>query len=237
MKPLHWISYQLYYRYFFLRDGGVARAIESLVGGHSVPSRESWEAQYREGYWSRLNLGGEHGHYAVILSYAIQLRPDASVLDVGCGEGILWRLLKQFGYGRYAGIDISETAIRKCKSFAEEKTSFVACDAEDYVPDTTFDLIIFNESLYYFRDPMNALKRYARYLAPKGIFVISLFDFIRTRAIRRRVKEVFSLLDETVVSNSHGTWHCLALAPCCQGPEVFTTGIGQLTQSSVSAED
>ena len=237
MKPLHWISYQLYYRYFFLRDGGVARAIESLVGGHSVPSRESWEAQYREGYWSRLNLGGEHGHYAVFLSYAIQLRPDASVLDVGCGEGILWRLLKQFGYGRYTGIDISETAIRKCKSFAEEKTSFVACDAEDYVPDTTFDLIIFNESLYYFRDPMNALKRYARYLAPKGIFVISLFDFIRTRAIRRRVKEVFSLLDETVVSNSHGTWHCLALAPCCQGPEVFTTGIGQLTQSSVSAED
>ena len=203
----------LYYRYVFLRENPIARAITWLVGDPSVPSREAWESQYKDGQWARLNDLCEQAHNAVVLSYIAHLRPGSSVLEIGCGEGSLIRRLKQVGYRNYTGIDISEFAISRCRQFSDEKTFFLACDAESYVPDTVFDVVVLNESIYYFVQPIITMQRYADCLAPDGLFVISLFDKDRTRPIRRRLTAAFPLVDETVVSNSKGTWHCLVLAP------------------------
>lgn len=209
MNPFSW----LYYRYVFLRENLIARAIASLVGSPPVPSREMWESQYKNGDWARLNDLCEQAHNAVVLSYITHLRPESAILEVGCGEGSLLRRLKQVGYRNYTGIDISDLAIGGCRQFSDEKTVFLPCDAESYVPDAVFDIVVLNECIYYFAQPVITLQRYAEYLTPGGLFVISLFDKVRTRPIRRRLKATFSLVDETLVSNSKGTWHCLVLSP------------------------
>jgi SAM-dependent methyltransferase len=209
MNPFVW----LYYRYVFLRENRIARAIASLVGSPSVPSREMWDLQYRNGHWARLNDLCEQAHNAVAVSYIAHLRPESSVLEIGCGEGSLLRRLKQVGYRNYTGIDISEFAIGKCRQFSDQKTTFLVGDAERYVPDADFDVLVLNECIYYFVEPIITLQRYANYLTPGGLFVISLFDKDRTRPIRRRLMTEFSLVDETLVSNSKGTWYCLALRP------------------------
>jgi SAM-dependent methyltransferase len=209
MNPLSW----LYYRYIFLRENPVARAVGALVRKPNVPSREAWECEYENGSWGRLNDLSEQAHNAVVLSYITYLRPESSVLEIGCGEGILLRRLKQVGYRNYTGIDISEFVIRRCQQFRDHKTAFVACDAEHYVPTDVYDIIVLNECIYYFVEPVNTLERYARHLTVDGIFVLSLFDSIRTRPICRRLKDTFSLVDETAVCNSKGTWHCLVLSP------------------------
>jgi SAM-dependent methyltransferase len=207
MNPLPW----LYYRYIFLRENRLARAIESVVGRPEVPSQQRWESEYENGSWGRLRDLTEQAHNGVVLSYIDHLRPEGSVLEIGCGEGILLRRLRQIGYRDYTGIDISEVVIARCQQLSDSKTRFVACDAENYVPGSAHDVIVLNECIYYFVEPVATLQRYASYLKPGGVFVLSLFDSLRSRPIRRRLKESFFLLDETRISNAKGTWYCLVL--------------------------
>ena len=203
----------VYYRYIFLRDNRIARIFAALVGSPDVPSREMWDSQYKMGDWERLNDLSEQAHNGVLLSYIAYLRPDSSVLEIGCGEGGLLRRLRQAGYRHYVGIDISEVAIAKSRQYSDRKTIFLVGDAERYVPDAPIDVAVLNESIYYFAQPIVTLQRYANHLMPSGLFVISLFENDQTRPIRRCLKSTFPLVDETTVSNSKGTWHCLVLAP------------------------
>lgn len=202
----------LYYRYIFLRDNSIARALTSLVGSPAHPTREMWDLQYEKGDWARLSDFSEQAHNGVVLSYVAYLRPDSSILEIGCGGGSLLPRLRQFGYRNYIGIDMSEVAIAKCRQFSDRKTTFLVADAESYVPDVAVDVVILNECIYYFAHPIVTLQRYAHYLVPGGLFVVSLFENDQTRPIRRCLKAKFSLVDETTVSNSKGTWHCLVLA-------------------------
>lgn len=209
MKALSW----LYYRYVFLRENPIARAVGALAGSPAVPSREAWESQYENGEWTRLNDLSEQAHNGVVLSYIAYLRPVSSILEIGCGEGILLPRLRQIGYRSYTGVDISEVAIGKAGQFRDQKTAFLVGDAEAYQPNAAFDVIVLNECIYYFVEPIRSLQQYANCLAPGGLFVISLFDKYRTRPIRRSLKSVFRLVDETVISNAKGTWYCLVLSP------------------------
>ena len=81
----------------------------------------------------------------------------ARILDVGCGEGPLLEPLRQLGVGRYLGIDVAETVIERAQKLADRNTRFLAADAESYTTDERFDAIVFNESLYYFEDPLPGL--------------------------------------------------------------------------------
>ena len=51
---------------------------------------EVWDAQYREGSWEHLK--GHVAHYAVVAAMVRNLKAQY-VLDVGCGEGLLWAYL------------------------------------------------------------------------------------------------------------------------------------------------
>jgi 2-polyprenyl-3-methyl-5-hydroxy-6-metoxy-1,4-benzoquinol methylase len=196
------------------RNSGVARVISALATRpRVVRSRDEWDSQYLNSQWARLNDLSEQAHNAMVLSYVSYLKPASSILEVGCGEGILLRQLKKVGYRSYTGIDISRVAIENCSYFEDANTKFLACDATTYVPRQEFDAIILNESLYYFERPLATVRRYADYLSADGLFIISLFEMDRTRPIRRQLKAAFRLVDETLVANTKGKWHCLALNP------------------------
>ena len=128
------------------------------------------------------------------------------------------------GYRSYTGIDISDVAIGRCRQFGDDKTSCFVGDAESYVPSTTFDVIALNGSIYYFSHPISALQRLATFLVPSGIVDLSLFHMDRTHSIRQGLKSRFLVADETVVSNSRGTWHCLVL--CREHPSRTSNATG-----------
>src|SRR5581483_3607115 len=68
----------------------------------------------------------EDAHHQVVAGYAHALKPNARLLDVGCGEGTLNAALRRFGYRRYLGIDISPVAIAKAQRLADADTAFMA---------------------------------------------------------------------------------------------------------------
>jgi len=213
--------YLLYYRLLFgRRFPGSARlaarvqAWETATGRGDAPAaKEVWEAQYGSGGWELMRRLDELARYSVIAGYLHHLKPGGSVLDVGCGEGLLADHLRPFGYARYLGVDLSETAVRQAAGRVDERTAFTAADAESYVPAGRWDAIVFNESVYYFRDPLGTVRRYEDFLAEGGLFVVSTFRSRRADVIVRRLLERYRLLEETAVSNRKGTWVVRVLAP------------------------
>jgi 2-polyprenyl-3-methyl-5-hydroxy-6-metoxy-1,4-benzoquinol methylase len=137
-------------------------------------------ALYAQGYWERLEGIAELGHYSLIAGYSAFYHSSPAILDVGCGHGILQMRLAG-RYRNYTGIDISSEAIQQTEDRQDGRTCFLACDAAAYVPDRIFDQIIFNEILYYFKDPVGLIGHYVPYLAENGRLIISMYDAEHSR--------------------------------------------------------
>ncbi|MGE5233632.1 MAG: class I SAM-dependent methyltransferase [Acidobacteriota bacterium] len=214
-KPL----YVLHYRYLFGRSfpgaGALARAVrrfELETGRGDAPAaKERWDEEYRRGDWEFMRHLDEMARYSVIASLVARLRPGGAVLDVGCGEGILEEHLRPLGYGRYVGIDLSEAAVARAsaragRELAGRRARFVAANAERYEPETGFDAVVFNESAYYFEDPVGTVLRYRSAIAPGGVLVVSMFESRRAAAIRRALRSKLEAVEEVSIGGRRGAW-------------------------------
>jgi SAM-dependent methyltransferase len=221
MEPLHGLSrrafkpiYILYYRLLFGRRFPFSERLAARVHawelatgrGDAPAAKDVWEEQYRRGKWELMRGLDELARYSVIAGYLHHLKPGGSVLDVGSGEGLLHDHLVPYGYSQYHGIDLSEAAIAQAATRAGERTTFAAADAETWVPPDRFDAVVFNECVYYFNDPVGSVRRYEPYLTAGGCFVVSTFRSRRADVIARRLAEIYTLLEETAITNRKGTW-------------------------------
>jgi 2-polyprenyl-3-methyl-5-hydroxy-6-metoxy-1,4-benzoquinol methylase len=111
----------------------------------------------------------------VIAGYCQFLNPAARVLDVGCGTGLLAQRLAQDTMSTYVGIDLSPVAIERARRLDLEKAEFIVGNAATFEPPQAFDLIIFNEILYYLMRPEEHAQRYARHLVPGGHLIVSMW--------------------------------------------------------------
>ena len=129
------------------------------------------------------------------MGYCQHLAP-ATILDAGCGEGLLAAKLRLLGYARYLGLDISAAAIARANdNLGDSRTGFEVTDLHSFESPDRFDAIIFNQSLYYLTDPAAVLTRYATMLAPGGHFILSMADQPRTRALWPLVEQVLRTQD------------------------------------------
>ena len=167
-------------------------------------SKEEWDLQYSMGGWEYLNSIRELAHYSIIAGYCAYLQSDGAILDIGCGEGILAKRLPLTSYSSYVGIDISQEAITRAEKIRNEKMSFIRADVANYEPTRSFDLIVFNESLYCLRQPMDALRRYADYRDEKGNIIVSMVSSPHTKRIWKAIRNSYNLIDETYVRNRKG---------------------------------
>jgi SAM-dependent methyltransferase len=189
------------------RLAGWLRAVERRSGRGDVPlPRRTWEEQYREGVWSFLEEAGELARYAVVAGAVRRLRPGGTVLDLGCGEGLLAGHLRPDGYRRYLGIDLSLTAVAAAPLRPDPATRFLVADAEDWALRGTFDAVILNECLYYLQQPLETARRALAALRPGGILVVSMFRSGRTRGLARLLARELPLLEEVVLSSRRGAW-------------------------------
>src|SRR5262245_15532375 len=155
----------VYYEFLFDSGTPFSRSLASRIvtweqgrgKGDTPISKSLWEQQYGSGHWDYLRALGELGRFSVLTGYLQELKPHGALLDIGCGEGLLYkRLLSQPSL--YLGLDISAAAIDKARTVGAGP--FLCADAEQFVVDDTYDVIIFNECLYYFNDPVGTVGRY-----------------------------------------------------------------------------
>jgi 2-polyprenyl-3-methyl-5-hydroxy-6-metoxy-1,4-benzoquinol methylase len=165
----------------------------------------TWDREYATGEWSRLGNLDEMSRYALIAGYIRNIGPAVSVLDVGCGEGHLASWLPQNGEHRYLGIDLSDVAIQKARVRACNGARFEVAAASTFQTDARFDIIVFNEVLYYIDRPGQALERYGGFLTPRGLLIISMYRIPGALNIWRRVASRLEVLDSVALRNAHKT--------------------------------
>jgi len=178
------------------------------------------EAEYSGGVWDYLRDLNELARFSVVSGYCHFLKGNGSILEIGCGEGILQERLCPLKYSRFVGIDISAEAIRRTSRKQDHKTSFFVEDARVYHPNDLFDVIIFNECLEYFQDPLGLVQRYESFLETGGIYIVSMFtatDTARTKHIWKMLESVYPVEAQTRVSTRPGyTWNIKVLIPSKQ---------------------
>lgn len=148
------------------------------------------DAQYASAEWDYLRSMEEAPRFGVVSAYCRLLASQGSVLEVGCGEGFLLEQLDRSRYRHFTGIDISGVAIQRAQALQDDRTVFVRAEAETYVPDRTFELIVFNEVLEYFNEPRVLVRRYEPFLAQGGHFVASMFAAPYTSRTQRIWKQL-----------------------------------------------
>lgn len=178
-------------------------------------SNTTWNDEYDSGAWDYLSSTKEVGRYSVIVGYCLHFKPAARILDVGCGTGILARWLSNAAISSYLGIDLSEAAIEKARQSNIQRAEFAVADVTTFQTSQLFDVIVFNEVLYYLRNPDDYLGRFARYLAPGGILVVSMWHHADGINTWKRLRAGFEELDRVrIVHVQSGLrWNVAVLIP------------------------
>lgn len=146
---------------------------------HIWRKRMRWDRKYKKGKWEFLKNDLESHRYAKIAEY-IKLygAKNPSILDLGCGEGILNEHLKDFNFEHFLGVDFSKVSINMAKQKKFKNSDFLVADIHHYTPHLKFDIIIFNEIFYYVYDSEKArvLSTILDSLKNGGIIITSIFN-------------------------------------------------------------
>ena len=103
------------------------------------------------------------------------LRPrnDDTILDIGCGNGIMLERIAHACDCRLIGTDISEDALEIAKRrLAGTNVELLRCPVDDMpLEDATVDKALTINTLYFWEDLTSGFEEIARVLKPEGIFI------------------------------------------------------------------
>jgi len=185
-----------------LRQIAYSKVLYKFGYGSRV-SKSIWEKQFGGEEWDYLYSDAEKDHYLAIAGLLNGNGPG-KILDVGCGQGVLYHYLrKELGTLNYLGIDISSNAVAKAKNSFPEG-GFDTLDFEYVNLEGKFDVIIFNETLYYFNRPLNTIQKCINQNLNKGgYFIISMCEYTGHEVIWQKLKQRFNFLSFEEIRNAN----------------------------------
>ncbi len=167
-----------------------------------------WDEQYRSGHWESLKSVDQRPRYYTIQGLIGENFPDkCQMLDVGCGEGILHDFVKDRA-DFYEGVDCAGAAIQSCLTRLTQNgnTAFHVATFDQFNPGRKYDVIVFNEILYYMsaRDAMKTMDTARSFLKDeKSMIVVSMNSNPRSPWIYRKIESAYKACQSIRVQNTH----------------------------------
>lgn len=126
--------------------------------------------------WSEARQKAQFRHRA-----ALSLVAGGTVLDVGCGDGLLMRMLRGKGIQDVSGVDISDVAAAQCR--ADGFSVAVADIASEPLPfaDGSFSCVVILDVLEHVYDPETLLRECARVASTSVIIGAPNFSSLPSR--------------------------------------------------------
>lgn len=125
----------------------------------------------------------------------------ARVLDLGCGDGSVSRLL--LANNHLTLVDLSEAMLERARQAGGSTTRYVQADALTWRPDDTYDAVLCIGLVAHVDSPRRLLEQVAAAIRPGGRCVIQITDagsclgWLQTRYSRHRRREGYPLNEFT----------------------------------------
>ncbi|MEY2641209.1 MAG: hypothetical protein RL150_602 [Candidatus Parcubacteria bacterium] len=195
----------------------IKRFVAKIITGQDpllvLQDKDQWNRQFEKGSWDRLaHHQPNTEHQAALIVESLPAEGVLRVLDVGCGNGGLTKLLAPHAHRiKYVGIDISDIAVAQAQIFLPSGT-FIVGDAAT-PPDTlgTFDILVFNEVFFYL-NPATVIPKYVAHAAPDAHIIISIIRSWRSIFLWNRIKKHLVLMHKESVRAKVGTPHIWDIA-------------------------
>ena len=159
-----------------------------------------WNESYASGQLTYFADLDELARYSILIGYLRFFNGRPSILDVGCGPGLMRQRLDDKRFRQYVGIDLSAEAIRRAGSMADERTTFVCGDFTDF-DGPTVDVVVLNEVLYFAASPARMLDHVGACLRAGGLLLTSIWRHPGDLSLWRLLDQRFEALDAVRVCN------------------------------------
>jgi SAM-dependent methyltransferase len=174
-----------------------------LCGRFGSPRLRGWafDQNYPKECWDRFDDTHSPKSAEVVEKYARKGR----ILDMGCGRGTLAYKLNPDSFESYLGVDVSPAAITMAQKRKSQKINFEIGDLQRYKCREKYDVIVFEESLYYVPFFVGRLlRRYAQCLRPGGLFVVTVAHPDQFRGMIKIIRKNFQIVEDRLTSPSGG---------------------------------
>lgn len=183
----------------------------------------NWSEEHAAGAWDFLASPAEQNRLALIAALA-RGYARGTVIDFGCGAGLLARWLDPDYFSLYVGVDVTATAFER-SNVPRVRTRWIQASIDCFAPDcpSPGSALVFSEVLYYLDRPVDHLvrlvaeyrpgcvilsnavpdERYAKYVEPIG----TLWENVSQLGWRQFASLTLS---DAIVSQS---WRIAALGP------------------------
>jgi ubiquinone/menaquinone biosynthesis C-methylase UbiE len=134
----------------------------------------------------------------------------ARVLEIGCGTGVLTRLLGGWpGVEAVVGVDVGASLLDKARRLAADlsNVTFQEADARSLpFEDRRFDVVVFDSVLSHVPGPDRALAEAFRVLRPPGWLAVFDGDYATTTVSLGAHDPLQACADATMASSVHDRW-------------------------------
>ena len=161
--------------------------------------------QYRPPAWlAPSEQGRRTDYYAHLRAEVIEAIPEgcATVLDVGCGKGVLGRWLKENGVRTVWGVELA-AAGEEAKRWLDDVVVGNIEQTELPWPEASVDCVVCADVLEHTVDPWRVVARLKRLLAPDGCIVASIPNVAFHRNLRKMLHGEWRYADEGLLDRTH----------------------------------
>ena len=152
-------------------------------------------------------MGKESKRYLTIVDFIKDTKiVKPKILDLGCGYGSLYEYLDENEISEYLGIDLSDAAIYKAKKSKKNKSKYLVADIQKFVTDDKFDIIIFNEVLYYLDNPIESVLKFDTNFNEKGYFIFSFYG--GREDLKNEIEKKYELIKNRIIlkEDNNSSW-------------------------------
>lgn len=105
----------------------------------------------------------------------VDIQSRKTILDVGCGTGVITADIASLAKGGVTGIDIDSAKLEQAKAIVPDRVNLAIADVLELpFRDNTFDLVVFSAVLVHVKDQQKAMHEMARVTQKGGIVLATL---------------------------------------------------------------
>jgi 2-polyprenyl-6-hydroxyphenyl methylase/3-demethylubiquinone-9 3-methyltransferase len=161
-----------------------------------------WDRAYREGHTDAYGDLDELARYSLLVGYLRYIGGAPTVLDIGCGTGLLRKRIGAEDFSEYLGVDHTEAAIEVARESGYDRSRFLVGDPQ-ILELEKHDVVICNEMLYFVPQHELLLDRIGELLVPRGHLLVSIFRHPGDSELWRNLLDRFDFVDRVWARNEH----------------------------------